>query len=146
MRILLALLLLVGQSHVTFAQKEHTTDRKDPLTPCMGKTPNSWLVSGASLNVHEIKPTAGRLLMLCAENTHPTSPAYLKCTDAPFSKTHPGTTPIFWRTLIPSNGGVIVGDANLQFHALTCYLSLYGNDRDRSMVSAQQIRYIAIYQ
>lgn len=101
-----------------------------------------YISIGASEDENEIKATTGVLLSISARNSHATTDAYLKCTNATAANTTPGSTAVWYEMLIPAGpSGNNDNNINATFTALTCYIVTGKADNNATEVAADDVSY-----
>jgi hypothetical protein len=102
-----------------------------------------YISAGASEDESQVKATAGVLVSVSAKNSHATTDAYLKCTNATAVSTTPGSTAVFYELLIPAGpSGNNDTDINAAFStALTCYIVTGKAANDVAEVAATDVSY-----
>lgn len=102
-----------------------------------------YISAGSSEDESQVKATAGVLVSVSAKNSHATTDAYLKCTNATAANTSPGTTAIIYELLIPAGpSGNNDSNINATFDtALTCYIVTGKAANDVAEVAATDVSY-----
>lgn len=112
-----------------------------------GDTLKRYISVGSSEDESQVKATPGVLLGISARNSHATTAAYIKCTNATAASTTPGSTAIFYEMIVPAGGfGFIDRDINATFStALTCYIVTGKANSDATEVAADDVSYNLTY-
>lgn len=89
-----------------------------------GGTPEWYISTGSTEDEHQIKATSGVLRGMNARNTHASTAAFIRCTNATAAGTTPGSTTIIYELMVPAGPGATNDrNVNLAFaSALTCYI------------------------